>query len=150
MKMQLQMPVMFRRLRFLLYCFAVFIGVAGLVEGGLPLAKYAYERLQGKYFDAYVILSAYDRFSSEVILILSLMLLIVVHIGHVLAGGLRFTKSDKPAPPRIQSGEPTTTWPEKSNLSPSGSDLKPSTTDTASANEKLAHLIKPPADTPRP
>ena len=54
---------MYRLPRFLLYCFAIFIGVAGLLEGGWPLLQYAIERLEGKYFDAYALLSTYDRFS---------------------------------------------------------------------------------------
>ena len=100
---------MYRLPRFLLYCFAIFIGVAGLLEGGWPLLQYAIERLEGKYFDAYALLSTYDRFSSEVILILSLMLLIVVHIGHVLAGGLRLAKPKKPVSPQAPQKE--NKWP---------------------------------------
>jgi len=139
---------MLRLSRFLLYCLAVFVGVAGLLEGGLPLLKYTIKRLEGNYFDAYVLLSSYDRFSSEVILILSLMLLIVVHIGHVLAGGLRFTKRDKAVSPETRASSTPRTPPQESSSSPSGSYKALAAEDVASANEKLAHLIKPPTDKP--
>ncbi len=125
---------MFRLFRLLLYCLAVFIGVAGLLEGGVPLLKYTYERLAGNDIDAYAVLSTYDRFSSEVILILSLMLLIVVHIGHVLAGGLRFTKTEKPVSLRAQSAGLTSR-----SLKPPEA---PAQTDKATADEKLARLLK--------
>ena len=137
---------MFRLFRFLLYCLAVFIGVAGLLEGGLPLLQYTIERLEGKYFDAYELLGSYDRFCSEVILILSLMLLLVVHIGHVLAGGLRFTKTEKPVPLRAQSaGSPPPPQKETSSpLPPPGQSQAAAGIDQA--NEKLASLIKKPDD----
>lgn len=133
---------MLRLSRFSLYCFAVFIGVAGLLEGGVPLLKYAVERMKGDYFDAYTVLSSYDRFSSEVILLLSLMLLLVVHIGHVLAGGLRFTKSGKSIPPDVPSGGPQRKSPKESTPS-STSDPAPASVSVESADEKLAHLTKP-------
>ena len=137
---------MFRLPRFLLYCFAIFIGVAGLLEGGLPLLQYTIKRLQGEYFDAYEVLSSYDRFSSEVILILSLMLLILVHIGHVLAGGLRLTKSGKSISSDVPSGGPPQKSPKESIPSPSVSEPVPASASVESANEKLAHLTKPPTD----
>ena len=140
------MMTMFRIFSFLLYCLAVFIGVAGLLEGGLPLLQYTIERLEGKYFDAYALLSSYDRFSSEVILILSLMLLIVVHIGHVLAGGLRLTKTEKPVPLRAQpAGAPPPPQKETSSpLPPPGQSQAAAGMDQA--NERLASLIKKPDD----
>ncbi len=133
---------MFRLFRLLLYCLAVFIGVAGLLEGGVPLLEYTYARLAGNDIDAYAVLSSYDRFSSEVILILSLMLLIVVHIGHVLAGGLRFTKTGKPVSLRAQSAGS----PQSSQKDVSGPLSQPGPAQAAAgidkANEKLESLVK--------
>lgn len=135
---------MFRVFRFLLYCFAVFIGVAGLLEGGLPLLEYTIKRLEGNSFDAYSVLSSYDRFSSEVILILSLMLLIVVHVGHVLAGGLRFAKTEKPVRAQSAGSPPPPQKETSSPLPPPGQSQAAAGIDQA--NEKLASLIKKPDD----
>ena len=131
---------MFRIFSFLLYCLAVFIGVAGLLEGGLPLLQYTIERLEGKYFDAYALLGSYDRFSSEVILILSLMLLIVVHIGHVLARGLSFTKPEKPVLSQKQQDDSSLS---AGLISPSPEALEaqaPANKETT--DEKLDRLLK--------
>ncbi len=137
---------MFRLFRFLLYCLAVLIGVAGLLEGGVPLLEYTYARLAGNDIDAYAVLSSYDRFSSEVILILSLMLLIVVHIGHVLAGGLRFSKTEKPASLRVQSaGSPQPPQKETSGPLPQPGQA-PAAAGIDKANEKLESLVKKPND----
>ena len=133
---------MFRLFRFLLYCLAVFIGVAGLLEGGLPLLRYTIKRLEGDYFDAYTVLSSYDRFSSEIILILSLMLLILVHIGHALAGGLRFTKPEKPASLQTRSaGSLRPPQKEMSDPLPKSGQTQ-AAAELDEANEKLAPLIK--------
>lgn len=139
--------VMLRLPRFLLYCLAVFIGVAGLLEGGAPLLKYTYERLAGNDIDTYAVLNSYDRFSSEVILILSLMLLIVVHIGHVLAGGLRLSKTGKPASLRAQSaGSPQPPPKEATGGRLPQSGQAPAAPGIYQTNEKLASLIKRPND----
>ena len=140
MKRNSKILIMFRLFRFLLYCFAVFIGVAGLLEGGLPLLQYAIERLEGKYFDAYALLSSYDRFSSEVILILSLMLLILVHIGHVLTGGLSFAKPENPVLSRKQQADsPLSAGLTSQSLGPSGA---PEQTGKETADEKLTRLLR--------
>ena len=131
---------MFRIFSFLLYCLAVFIGVAGLLEGGLPLLQYTIERLEGKYFDAYAVLSSYDRFSSEVILILSLMLLLVVHIGHVLTRGLSFARPEKPVLSRKQQDEsPLSAGLISQSLEPPRAQVP---TDKESTDEKLGRLLK--------
>jgi len=131
---------MFRLPRFLLYCFAIFIGVAGLLEGGLPLLQYTIKRLEGNYFDAYAVLSSYDRFSSEVILLLSLMLLIVVHIAHVLTGGLSFAKPEKPVLSRKQQdGSPLSAGLISQSLEPPRAQVP---TDKESTDEKLGRLLK--------
>lgn len=137
---------MFRLFRFLLYCFAVFIGVDGLLEGGVPLLKYTYERLAGTDFDAYAVLNSYDRFSSEVILILSLMLLLVVHIGHVLAGGLRFTKTEKSVSLKAPSaGSPPPPQKEMSGPPPPPVQV-PAAAGIDNVDEKLASLLKKAKD----
>jgi len=130
---------------FLLYCLAVFVGLTGLLTGGLPLLEYAIKRLEGNGFDAYAVLDTYDRFYSEVILILSLMLLILVHIGHALAGGLRLAK------PRQSVPTPQTdVMPRKQPRDMTSSSVEPGSmsADAASLDKKLAHLVKPPADNP--
>ena len=135
---------MLRLIRFLLYCFAVFIGAAGLLDGGIPLLKYTVERLTGHSYEAYMELSVYDRFSSEIILILSLMLLILVHIGHVFAGGLRFPKSGQPDPLGMLPGGPRRLTPEELNRGSAAPKPAQTAAEIASTNEKLAHLVKNP------
>jgi len=130
---------------FLLYWLAVLIGVAGLLNGGLPLLKYAIKQLEGNNFGADLDLDSYNPFPSEIILMLSLMLLILVHIGHVLAGGLRFTKSGKVVAPEIQPGVLSQTPPRTSNPSPSES-VPPVAVDIVAVDEKLARLVKPLTD----
>ena len=110
------------------------------------MLNYTIERLKGNYLDAYAVLNSYDLFYSEVILLLSLMLLIVVHIGHVLTGGQRFTKSGKSISSDVPSGGPPQKSPKESIPSPSVSEPAPASASVESANEKLAHLTKPPTD----
>jgi hypothetical protein len=146
MKPRFWIVAMLRLSRFLLYCVAAFAGVAGLLAGGIPLLKYAAERLAGNNYEAYLALSSYDRFSEEVIFMLSLMLLILVHLGHVLAGGLRFTKPEKPVllqnrfagslrPPQKEMSDP---------LPKSGQTQEAAGLDEA--NEKLAPLVRKAKD----
>jgi len=140
---------MLRLIRFLLYCFAVFIGMAGLLEGGIPLLKYTAERLAGHNYEAYMELSAYDRFSSEIIVILSLMLLLLVHIGHVFAGGLRWSKPGQPELPEMQSNGTRRLSSEGLNQTTAAPKPAPAAAEAASTNEKLAHLVKNPPDAER-
>lgn len=124
----------------LLYCLAVFVGVVGLLKGGVPLLKYAVECLKGNYFDAYALLSSYDRFSSEVILILSLMLLIVVHIGHVLTRGLSSAKSEKlVSSQKQQDDSPMSAGLTPQSLEPLGAPVQ---TDKETSDEKLGRLLR--------
>jgi hypothetical protein len=129
-------------LRFLLYWLATLTGVAGLLDGGIPLLRYAAASLAGNKYEAYLVLSSYDRFSEEVILMLSLTLLILVHIGHVLAGGLRFTKLEKPV--SLDARFTGSRQPPREEIS--DSLPKPGQTQEATeadkANEKLAQLVK--------
>jgi len=90
----------------------------------------------------------YDRFSSEVIFILSLMLLIVVHIGHVLAGGLHFSKPGKGVLRETQPGSAPQVPPQEPGPPPTKPDLAPLAITEVSANEKLAYLVKQPGDKP--
>ena len=123
--------------RFLLYWFAILAGLTGVVVGVISL----FENWRKRSFDSdYALLSSSsDYFSSAVILLLSLILLILVHIGHVLVGGLHLTKRDKATvPPEAKTGSTPPTVSKKSN--------SPSPPDDPSTNEKLAHLLKPPAD----
>jgi hypothetical protein len=137
---------MLRLSRFLLYWLAVLVGVAGLLDGGIPLLKYAGERLAGNHYEAYLALSSYDRFSEEVIFMLSLMLLILFHLGHVLAGGLRFPKPEKPV--SLQARFAGSLRPAEKEMS--GSLPKPGQTQEAAgldkANEKLAPLVRKAKD----
>ena len=123
--------------RFLLYWFACLAGLTGVMVGVISL----YENWRKRSFDSdYALLSSSsDYFSSAVLLLLSLMLLVLVHIGHVLAGGLQLTRRDKAtAAPDAKTGSTPPTVSKKSN--------SPSAPTDPSTNEKLAHLLKPPAD----
>jgi len=123
--------------RFLLYWFATLAGLTGVVVGVVSL----FENWKKRSFDSdYALLSSSsDYFASAVVLLLSLTLLILVHIGHVLAGGLHLANRDRAAgPPEAKAGPTLPTVSKKSHSPPPPVD--PST------NEKLAHLLKPPAD----
>jgi hypothetical protein len=77
---------------------------------------------------------------------LSLMLLILVHIGHVLAGGLRFTKPEKPV--SLDARFTGSLRPPQEEMN--SSLPKPGQTQEATgldkANEKLAPLVKKAKD----
>jgi len=135
---------MFKVPRFLLYWFAILAGTTGVAVGVILLI----ENWRKRSFDSdYALLSSSsDFFSWAVILLLSLMLLILVHIGHVLTGGLRFTEADKSVLPKAQSTDTPQTALKKSELS--SPDAKPAPED-APANQKLAHLVKPSNDKSR-
>jgi len=69
-------------IRFLLYCLSAVTGVVGLVVGGGPVVDYAWRRLFGMSYSV-----QWDQlFRSTVAFFLSLILLILVHLGHRLAG----------------------------------------------------------------
>ena len=81
--------------RFLLYCLSTVAGVTGLIVGGLPVMKHVVDRL---FSSSYSIV--YDElFRSAVIFFLSLILLVLVHIGHRLAGAFDMSMPKKPAVP---------------------------------------------------
>jgi hypothetical protein len=133
---------MLRLASVLLYGLAVLVGVGGLLTGGVPLVEYAAKRLAGNNLDAYLILSASDRFYSEVTLVLSLMLLILVHIGYTLTRGSRARKSEKPEAikERMEDGaglpQPE---PEKPRSRPGPAQAA---AELDQADEKLAPLMK--------
>ncbi|MGO8838270.1 MAG: hypothetical protein ACLQAH_12705 [Limisphaerales bacterium] len=140
MKLRFWTVVTLRLPRFLVYCLAVFTGVLGLLDGGIPLVKYAAERLASNNYEAYLVLSSYDRFSAEVIFILSLMLLILVHIGHAVGGGLHISNArEQVSSGRQQSGSPLSAGLTSQSLDPPGT---PAQTDKETADEKLARLLK--------
>ena len=78
--------------RFLLYCLSAIAGVCGFVVGGSPLFEYEYNSLAGHSF-------TYDvdeLYRGTIILFLSLILLILVHLGHRLAGAFSVSLPKKP------------------------------------------------------
>jgi hypothetical protein len=79
--------------RFLLYCLSSVAGVVGSVVGGCPVISYVFLRLFG--FSYSVVYE--ELFHSAVIFFLSLILLILVHIGHRLVGAFSMSMPKKPA-----------------------------------------------------
>jgi hypothetical protein len=133
---------MLRLFCFLLYCLAVLAGVTGLLAGGMPLVEYTVKRLAGNDFDAYLILSASDRFSAEVIVMLSLMLLILVHIGHAVAGGLYFKESEKNVAVKGERERPPDSPPKEPGHPTLPAGPAQTAADIDKTDEKLAPLIK--------
>ena len=133
---------MFRLFSFLLYGLAVLVGVAGLLVGGVPLVEYLVKRLAGDNLDAYLILSSYDRFSAEVMVILSLMLLILVQIGHALTGASHSQKSGKTAALQGRLEDPLRSPPIGPGRQSPGPERTPSAAKPDQADEKLAPLLK--------
>ena len=78
--------------RFLLYCLSAFAGVASFLLGSGPFWDYAYHKLTGTSF-SYGVDQLYQ---SAVISLLSLILLILVHLGHRLAGAFDVSMPKKP------------------------------------------------------
>jgi hypothetical protein len=76
--------------RFLLYCLSSVAGVVGLVVGGAPVIGYVVQRLSGSYTTNYE-----ELFPCAVIFFLSLILLILVHLGFRLAGAFDVSLTKK-------------------------------------------------------
>jgi|SRR5665213_1364374 len=87
---------MLKIIRCLLYSLAIFTGVAGLVAGGVPLAKYALQYLRDREYDYYF--DANYLYPPGIIFLLSLLLLIFVHIGLMMGKGISPASSPKPDP----------------------------------------------------
>ena len=78
--------------RFLLYCLSSVAGIVGLVVGGAPVIGHVVDRLFARSYSV-----NYDElFRSAVIFLLSLILLILVHLGHRLAGAFSVSLPKKP------------------------------------------------------
>lgn len=82
---------MLTNLRFLLYCLATIAGATGLWIGGLPVFKHAIERVSGSYSVNYG-----ELFRFPTIFLLSLILLVLVHIGYRLAGAFHLPPTKRP------------------------------------------------------
>lgn len=135
---QVTFTIMSRVPRLLLYWLAVLAGVTGVLVEGISLLKSWKERLFDP--DYSLLLSSYDFFSAEVIFLLSLMLLVVVHIGHVIGGGFHISRSKKPVSPGKQQGDsPSTTGLNSQSSEPLGAQAQ---TDKETADEKLTRLLK--------
>jgi len=122
--------------RFLIYWLAVLAGVTGVLVEGVSLVKNWMQQFNPEYS---YLLSAYDFFSAEVIFLLSLMLLIVVHIGHVVGGGLHISKSKEPVSPGKQRGDSSVSAGSTSQSSELPEAQKQ--TDQETADEKLTRLL---------
>lgn len=137
-RFQATFTIMSRVLRFLLYWLAVLAGVTGVLVEGVSLLKNWKERLFDPDYSP--LLSSYDFFSAEVIFLLSLVLLIAVHIGHVVGGGLHFSRSRKPAASGNQPGDaPPSADSASQSREPLGASAQ---TDKETADEKLTRLLK--------
>ena len=86
-----------QRFRFLLYCLSSVAGVVGLFVGGPPVVYFAWRYAFGMSYSV-----VWDEiFRSTVIFFLSLIVLILVHLGHRLAGAFNISlpkKLDVPEP----------------------------------------------------
>jgi hypothetical protein len=83
--------------RFLLYCLSSAAGVVGLFVGGAPMIGFIMQRLSGTYSTEH-----YDEFfRCAVIFFLSLILLVLVHLSHRLAGAF-----DVSLPKKTEALEP--------------------------------------------
>jgi hypothetical protein len=80
-------------IRFLLYCLSALAGASGFLVGVGPLASYVYHNLAHTSFSY----SEDELFRSAVITLLSLALLILVHLGHRLAGAFEVGLPKRPA-----------------------------------------------------
>jgi hypothetical protein len=126
---------MLKTIRWLLYGLAISTGVAGLLVGGVPLGKFAFEWLHdheyGYYYDPNFL------FSPEVIFILSVILLMFVYISHLVGKGIHIngeTKSDPPPPP--------------AEAAPATADkaAPPAAAPVQTADDKLARLLNQKKD----
>ena len=81
-------------LRFLLYCLSAFAGIWGFFVGGGPLFRYEYNTLFHHSFTY----SVDELYRGAIILFLSLILLILVHLGHRLAGAFSLGSPKKAEP----------------------------------------------------
>jgi len=113
-------------------------GVTGVLVEGVSLLKNWKERLFDPDYSP--LLSSYDFFSAEVIFLLSLVLLIVVHIGHVVGDGFHISKSKEP----VSSGKPQGDSPVSAGLIPQPPEPlgTQAQTDKETADEKLTRLLK--------
>jgi hypothetical protein len=82
--------------RFLLYCLSALAGFVGFSKGVGPLWDYFYHTT---LFPSSFTYSVDELYRSAVITFLSLILLILVHLGHRLAGAFDVGLSKKPPAP---------------------------------------------------
>ena len=126
---------MLKIVRRLLYGLAISTGVAGLLAGGVPLGKFAWQWLHdheyGYYYDPNFL------FSPEVVFILSLILLVFVHISFLVGKGIHIAGSERPGPPKLpaEAADATT---DKISQSTGVATAAPVET----ADEKLARLLR--------
>jgi hypothetical protein len=129
---------MLRVPRFLLYWLALLAGVTGVSVEGISLLKNWKERLLDPDYSP--LLSFYDYFSAEVIFLLSLMLLILVHIGHVVGGRFHISRTEKPiSSAKQQVGSLLSADLVSQSQEYLGTQAQ---TDKATADERLAPLVK--------
>ena len=83
--------------RFLLYCVSVVAGIVGLIDGGCPVIAYIWKY---KLFPRSGVLNDDELFRNTVIFFLSLILLILVHIGHRIVGAFDISSSKKASAPK--------------------------------------------------
>ena len=124
--------------RLLLYWLATLAGLTGVLAEGISLLK----NLKDKLFDPdySLLLNSYDYFSAGVIFLLSLMLLILVHIGHVVAGGFHISGFRKQSDSVKLPGNPSgaASLPPESGAAQMQMDKE----NKETADEKLSRLLK--------
>jgi hypothetical protein len=118
-------------IRGLLYSLAISTGMAGLLAGGVPLAKFALQYLHdheyGYYYDAN------SLYLPEIVFLLSVILLVFIHISFQI--GKKIYPADPPKPE--SSAKPT-----ENSTAPANDIFQPA----KSAEEKLARLLKQQRD----
>jgi hypothetical protein len=131
---------MFKIIRCILYGLAITTGVAGLIIGGDPPAKYLWDMLRDyKYRDYY---DTHYLNEPEMIFLLSLILLIGVRICFVLDKGIRPANPSEAVP----SGKKPVAPAPSNEISPPPMPPETPAQPVESADKKLTRLLHPKKD----
>ncbi len=126
---------MLKVIRWLLYGLAILSGGAGLYGGGVPLAKYAFQRLRDPGYGYYF---APDfLFPPEAIFLLSLLLLMSVRIGFAIEKGIRPADVHTPVASRNQPNDSASA----NEIARPSKTVETSAPDAETADEKLTRLL---------
>jgi hypothetical protein len=129
------MKIFLNLLRRVLYGAAIAAGVAGLIAGGDPIARYVLDELRDYQYHDYYETSNYLQ-EPEIIFLLSMILLVGVSIAIRLDKGIQPASVLPAASSTKEPGRPAGT----ETVPPSGTAEVP-TTPGETADEKLARLL---------